>query len=122
MGKHRNRKKYKFVTINGQTKRAHRHIMEMHIGRKLRADEHVHHRDENGTNNDISNLEILPEKIHNQLSGRTTRTTAKLSIEEVRIVRRMLRDGIKQRIIAFGYGVNMDTINCINTGKTWSWA
>lgn len=36
----------------------HREIMEKHLGRKLRPDEHVHHKDGNKLNNKLSNLEI----------------------------------------------------------------
>lgn len=42
----------------------HRLVMENHIGRKLETWEHVHHKDENKLNNDISNLEILTNSDH----------------------------------------------------------
>ena len=49
---------------NGKKVRAHRWIMEQHIGRKLLPEEHVHHKDGNPLNNDINNLEIIDHKSH----------------------------------------------------------
>jgi hypothetical protein len=50
-----------YVTENGRkrARREHRVIMEKHIGRRLEPWEVVHHRDENPSNNDLSNLEIM---------------------------------------------------------------
>lgn len=42
----------------------HRLVMERHIGRALRADEDVHHKDGNKLNNDISNLELISHGAH----------------------------------------------------------
>ena len=42
----------------------HRVVMESHIGRKLETWEHVHHKDGNRTNNDISNLELMSASEH----------------------------------------------------------
>jgi len=43
---------------------AHRYIMAQHTGRELLTTEHVHHKDENKLNNDISNLELLNSGAH----------------------------------------------------------
>lgn len=53
----------------------HRYIMEKHIGRILHSEEIVHHIDENRSNNDISNLLLLPNKsahmkLHNFIKRR----------------------------------------------------
>ena len=55
----------------------HRIVMQKHIGRKLRPNEHVHHFDGNKLNNDISNLEIIDASVHARLHGeeRRKRTT-----------------------------------------------
>ena len=45
-------------------KAQHRLVMEEHLGRKLRSDEIVHHKDGDKTNNDISNLEIVTRAEH----------------------------------------------------------
>lgn len=52
----------------------HRHIMETRIGRKLRSDEHVHHRDDNGLNNGLNadggdNLQLLSASDHMRLTN-----------------------------------------------------
>lgn len=39
----------------------HRFIMEQHLGRYLTKTEHVHHRDGNKKNNDISNLQLMKD-------------------------------------------------------------
>jgi hypothetical protein len=49
----------------------HRVVMEEHIGRPLRNDEHVHHKDGDVTNNDISNLRILSNSKHRKLHCKT---------------------------------------------------
>lgn len=41
--------------------------MENHIGRRLRRDEVVHHKDENKHNNDLSNLELMTRSEHTRL-------------------------------------------------------
>lgn len=43
---------------------AHRAIMERHLGRILRKDEHIHHRNEVRTDNDIENLELVSNPNH----------------------------------------------------------
>lgn len=41
-----------------------RRRMERHLGRKLRRDEHVHHKDGDFTNNEQANLEVLDALVH----------------------------------------------------------
>jgi hypothetical protein len=43
--------------------------MERVIGRALRADEQVHHKDKNPLNNDPSNLELMDRAEHERLHG-----------------------------------------------------
>ena len=42
-------------------------IMERYLGRPLEDIEQVHHIDGDISNNDISNLELLPFKVHNEI-------------------------------------------------------
>lgn len=117
----RKRKKYKFTTLNGKTYREHRLIVERVLGRKLKRCEAVHHIDGNGTNNDLSNLQVIDELKHNILTGRQYRPSANLSLEDIKDIRKMLKDGIKHRLIALAFGVDRKSITGINTGDTWSW-
>jgi hypothetical protein len=43
---------------------AHRFIMEQFLGRKLKRNEIIHHKDGNKLNNEISNLEIMTQVQH----------------------------------------------------------
>jgi YHS domain-containing protein len=57
---------------DGRLVSEHRHVMEQHLGRKLRTGEIVHHRDGDKSNNDIANLEVVSKSQHMQehFSGR----------------------------------------------------
>lgn len=48
----------------------HRLVMARKLGRILRPDEHVHHKDENGLNNDPDNLELMLKGQHMALHRR----------------------------------------------------
>lgn len=47
----------------------HRYVMEQHLGRSLRSDEIVHHKDKNKQNNSLDNLELTTNSEHNRLHG-----------------------------------------------------
>lgn len=49
----------------------HRLIMEQYLGRYLRPEEHIHHRDGNKLNNDISNLELTDRPKHSKITAKT---------------------------------------------------
>lgn len=55
------------IYINGRRIYEHRHVMEMALGRKLKRNEHVHHKDGNRINNNISNLELTNASDHARL-------------------------------------------------------
>ena len=117
----RKRRKYKSVSIDGKVYKEHRLIMEKALGRKLDQTEAVHHIDDNGLNNDLANLQVIDEYEHNILTGRKYRPGSKLSIEDVPIIKKMLKDGIKQWLIAWIFRVARPTIGNIKTGYIWSW-
>lgn len=117
----RKRKQYRFATVNGKTYRQHRLIVEQLIGRQLKRDEAVHHIDGNGRNNALGNLQIVNEQEHNVLTGRCYRPGAKLLIEDIPIIRKMLSDKIQEWLIAFIYKVHKRTIADISCGKSWHW-
>lgn len=48
----------------------HRKVMEEYLGRKLKNNEIVHHKDMNKLNNDISNLEIMSRSEHTKLHNK----------------------------------------------------
>ena len=55
---------YRQVSIDSRMHLEHRAVMEKHIGRTLKTNEHVHHKDGNKLNNDIANLEIVISNEH----------------------------------------------------------
>ncbi len=51
---------YKLICISGKRMLEHRHVMEVHLKRKLEPGEVVHHKDHNRLNNSLDNLELIP--------------------------------------------------------------
>jgi hypothetical protein len=60
-------KKYVVIKVGGRQIREHRHVMQMHLGRNLRSDEHVHHINGDPTDNRIENLMVLTNSEHQKL-------------------------------------------------------
>ena len=58
---------------DGSYKQEHRIVVENEIGRLLNSDEIIHHIDGDGTNNDISNLEIMNRSSHAKLHAEQRR-------------------------------------------------
>lgn len=58
---------YRIIYVNGRRKREHVHIIEHSIGRKLKPNECVHHKDEDKLNNDLENLQLMTKSEHGKL-------------------------------------------------------
>ena len=66
---------YHQVFVDGHWRLEHRLIMEAHLGRPLRTEEHVHHKDHNKLNNSLDNLQLVANTIeHNHLHRTLVRT------------------------------------------------
>lgn len=48
----------------------HRVLVEKHLGRRLRSDEHVHHIDSDKTNNALPNLQVVDGRTHGRITGK----------------------------------------------------
>ena len=51
-------------TPGGREQLEHRYVMEQHLGRPLRRDEDVHHRNHDRLDNRIENLEVIEHRTH----------------------------------------------------------
>jgi HNH endonuclease len=61
----------RFVWVDGKKRPLHRLVMEEQLGRPLRSDEIVRHRDGDLVNNDPTNLVVLSRREHFELSMAT---------------------------------------------------
>lgn len=55
--------KHPLSTTNGRVY-YHRHLMSIHLGRWIKTEEHIHHIDDNKTNNSLNNIEIISNSEH----------------------------------------------------------
>ena len=71
-GKYTNKSGYVELSLKGTRAYEHRHVMQVHLGRKLSMREHVHHIDGNKSNNSLSNLVVINIVDHAKLHASTT--------------------------------------------------
>lgn len=57
----------RLINRDGKKVRAHRWMMEQHLGRKLEANEHVHHKNGDPLDNRLENLEVIDARQHMRL-------------------------------------------------------
>jgi IS30 family transposase len=101
----------------------HRAVAETMLGRKLRPDEIVHHKDRNKHNNSPENLEIITRAQHvaehklEMTAG--TRAHAKLSPQDIGAIKSLLSVGISQSEIGRRFGVCQSLVSRIKRGKAW---
>lgn len=72
-GRRTRRDKYVIVWTPEGDRLEHRLVMSRHLGRELLDSEVVHHKDENPSNNQIENLEILSQRAHSLQHGAANR-------------------------------------------------
>lgn len=130
--------KYKAIKINGKKHDEHRWIMEQVLGRKLRFNEVVHHKDGDKSNNNLDNLEILSRSEHSamHMTGRVVsdvtrnklkamgivnRNAAVINVDTARKIKNMISQGIRSCEIQRSLGVSKYTIRDIKSGKCWYW-
>ncbi len=133
--------KYKRIKLpDGSTRDEHRLIMEEIVGRKLDFNEVVHHIDEDGMNNDPTNLEIksrsdhsrdhfdpsikppMTEEVKKKLSFLKQGSKSNLAIlneEKVRQIKIRILNGEKNADLAREFGVKRNTVSDIRHEKTW---
>ena len=121
--------RYKNIKIDGKTCGEHRLVVEKFIGRKLLPDEIVHHKDNDGRNNDISNLEIMSRSEHAKLHyipptthERRLNATKKLnwSWGKTLEVLAELKNGKTQQKVAEMFGIARSTVWLIKEKKHWT--
>lgn len=108
-------------------------VAEEMIGRQLKEDETVNHRNGNPTDNRPENLEVLTysklfRRDRTSDIAKTKETdavkgvehhNAKLTPEKVREIRRLYEKGMSQRKLAKQFDVSYYTVNSLLVGRTW---
>lgn len=106
---------------------AHRVSMVLFTNQPLTSAEHVLHGCDNPPcsnpahlrlGNNILNIEDSVRKGRRACGEQNGAT--KLSINQVREIKRLLRDGVSQRLLARDFDISRSVIGDINTGRIWT--
>ena len=135
-----NNKGYGWFRYNGHNQLAHRVSYQLYVG-DIPKDKCILHKCNNpkcvnpdhlyvGTHKDNASDMIkaghhyspFRDHIYNTSSylPGEKHSMAKLNVDDVMCIKRMLRDGIQQWLIAWIYKITQANISYINTGKSWS--
>lgn len=95
---------YRLIYHNGRQCLEHRVVMSQQLGRELRSDEVVHHIDENGLNNDPSNLMVMSPDDHRRMHGGPR-------LWDLAMALRLRAEGATIQALAEMFGVNESAIN-----------
>ncbi len=116
------------LCTNGKkyTRKIHQLVLETYIGFRKKGQE-CRHLNGNCKDNWVENLRwgtssenSFDSVKHGTCNVCVNKPAAKLTNENVRGIRKMLRDKIKQHIIGMAFGVTKQAISAINTGKNWA--
>ena len=128
--------RYKAIKVKGRRIDEHRLVIEKHLDRQLKSNEIVHHINENGRDNSITNLQIMSRSEHTRLhfpdfgneSSEIKRLRAiKSSPHKIlqkndiqKIILLLKKKDYTQKKIAEMFNVSRRTIRRIEHGQHWS--
>jgi len=111
-------------------KMVHSLVASLFIGPKPSDKHEVNHKNGDRADNRVENLEWVTSSgnkrhrfdilRHGNLQG-NDHPNAKITAEQAIVIRRRVRSGETQRMIAADYGITQSNVSMIASGKCWSW-